>query len=88
MADLDLDELKRLFNASAVVGDALQRNGQISPSQALAVLVITAGRLLAREAHADIDADDAWEVVTACRRLFKWGHDEERHAGHLGVPRG
>lgn len=81
-------ELAVLFAESAKVGELLQHSN-ISPSDALATLLITAGRLLAREGYSDMSIDDAWNAFLNehSRELFNWGHKEERDRGHYGTPR-
>ena len=53
------------------------------------MLLITLGRLLAREGWSDITAQKAWEYITSekTKVFFDWGHKEERDRGHNGPSR-
>lgn len=81
-------ELKQLYVVSASVGELLQRSG-VRPADACAVLLITLGRLLAREGFSDLTVEAAWASVMndETEVFFKWGHDEERARGRTGAPR-
>lgn len=82
------DKDERLFQLSAIVGEALQRH-TTSPVDATLVLMVTLGRLLAREGFSDLSVDAAWAslMTEQIREAFKWGHEEERARGHHGAPR-
>ena len=79
---------RELFAISTIIGRALQASAP-SPHEAMAILVIVMGRLLAREGFADIGRDEAFASVLNddTKGLFFWGFDEERRQGRLGVPR-
>ena len=82
------DELEKLFATSAGIGAILQQNVNC-PTDGVIVLLITLGRLLAREGYSDITAEQAWKSITdeQIKTFFDWGHQEERNRGHNGVPR-
>lgn len=83
-----LEDLERMYRASAEVGELLQKSG-LPPSEAMAVLLVSAGRLLAREGFSRLTAVTAWDYLSskASRLFFEWGFGEERAAGHLGRPK-
>lgn len=82
------DELEKLFATSADIGAILQQNVNC-PTDGVIVLLITLGRLLAREGYSDMTAKQAWEWIinNDTKTFFDWGHQEERDRGHNGVPR-
>lgn len=79
---------KQLFEISAELGTLLQKSG-CSPVEACCALLVTAGRLMAREAFEDLETDGAWQYLTdkQVRYFFEWGFENERAAGHKGRPR-
>ena len=79
------DELRNLFRISAEVGEHLQRSG-LNPTDAIVCLVITCGRIFARQAYAETDAPKAWHYLTQSRIFFDFGFDNEREAGNIGRP--
>jgi len=81
-------ELEELFATSAKIGELLQQNIK-NPTDGCIVLLITLGRLLAREGWSDITAQKAWEYITSekTKVFFDWGHQEERGRGHNGPSR-
>lgn len=81
-------ELQELFALSALVGETLQQSG-FSPADSVSTLIITLGRLLAREGFDDVTAEDAFQFVLNddTKYFFLWGHQEERSRGHHGPHR-
>lgn len=81
-------ELKELYAVSASVGALLQQS-RVSPADACVILLITLGRLVAREGFSDLTVEAAWASVINddTKVFFKWGHDEERAGGRTGAPR-
>lgn len=81
------EDLRRLFRSSAEVGELLQKS-TLPPSEAMAVLLLTCGRLLAREGFSTLTTATAWDHVCSktSRLFFEWGFENERSDGHLGVP--
>ncbi len=83
---------EKLTRLSAEVGELLSTlppsEAMLSPSEAMAVLLLTCGRLLAREGSSSLTPQTAWDYVCSegSRLFFEWGFEDERAAGHLGTP--
>jgi hypothetical protein len=80
------DRVHEIFQASAKLGEFLYTL-TLNPQEAYTALLITLGRLSAREGYADVNCEQAWNHLLSCRSAFILGHNQERMWGSLGVPR-
>lgn len=81
-------EYRRLYALSAEIGELLQRKAS-SPVTASMVLMITLGRLVAREGYAHLTPDSRDVFLNPkVWNAYKWGFNEERARGHMGRPGG
>lgn len=80
--DKDIDEV---YNTSTKVGEMIQKNCR-TPTNALCTLMLTVGRLMAREGNSSMTIEEHWTSITELKEVFEEGFKAERQMGHKGVP--
>jgi hypothetical protein len=77
---------QQLTNMSARLGEFLQKSG-VTPSEASIILMITLGRLFAREGFKNLSLESAWgyTIHEGSKVMFAMGYRLERELGHMGA---
>lgn len=74
------EQIATIYEVSADIGKLLQIQSGLSPAEAVAALIVTAGRVFGREGYDHLNEAESWGYFASnsSRTFFELGFENER----------